>query len=139
MKLVYDFLKQLCINNNRDWFTANKDFFEQAKLEFKDFVEKLIPQIVAFDDTVKDVKSTECIFRIYKDVRFSKDKTPYKTNMGAFITPEGRKSCNAGYYIHIEPDNSFTAGGIYMPPSDKLLKIRQSIYSNPSEFKKYYY
>lgn len=93
------------------------------------------------------MKAKDCVFRIYKDVRFSKDKTPYKTNMGASINPDGRKSLIAGYYLHIEPGASFLAGGIYMPEPNILNAVRQEIDYNPkpllkifsaASFKKYF-
>lgn len=93
------------------------------------------------------MKGKDCTFRIYKDVRFSKDKTPYKVNMGASINPGGKKSMEAGYYIHIEPGNSFLAGGVWMPEPQQLNAIRQEIDYNPepllkvlksASFKKYF-
>ena len=76
----------------------------------------------------------DCLFRIFRDVRFSKDKRPYKTNMGSFIAKGGRKSMRAGYYFHIEPDGNFAGGGIYMPPSEPLKNIRTAIFENPETF-----
>lgn len=122
------FLKKLKNNNNRDWFEAHKNEFNEAKLEFEEFVQKLIGVISKFDKSVSpDLKAKDCVFRIYKDVRFSKDKTPYKTNFGASINPGGKKSLQAGYYFHVQPGNIFIAGGNYMPPPDMLQAIRQEI------------
>jgi len=133
---IYNFLKDLCANNNKEWFNENRKRYELAKKEFEIFVSDFIPELAKVDKEIKDENPKQCIFRIFRDVRFSKDKTPYKTNFGAYIVNGGRKSGNAGYYIHIEPDNSFIGGGIYMPPSDNLKAIRTAIYNNSKEFKK---
>lgn len=131
------FLKKLKNNNNRDWFEAHKNDFNEAKLEFEEFVQKLIGMISKFDKSVSpDLKAKDCVFRIYKDVRFSKDKTPYKTNFGASINPGGKKSLQAGYYFHVQPGNIFIAGGNYMPPSDMLQAIRQEIDYNGDKLDK---
>lgn len=133
------FLSDLKENNNKDWFAANKSIFENAKAEFEAFIDALIQQIAAFDPTIKHHKGKDCVFRIYRDVRFSKDKSPYKTNFGAHITAAEKKSdihTKAGYYIHLEPGgNSMLAGGAYMPPSDWLKSIRQEIHYNTADFK----
>lgn len=135
MDLILPFLKELEQNNTREWFHANKGWYEEAKLEMEKLVNNLIPGIAGFDASVKFVTAKECMFRIFKDVRFSKDKRPYKTNFGAWITGAGRKSCGPGYYIHLQPGESFLAAGVYMPEPDKLKKIRQEIFYNIGEFK----
>ncbi len=122
-------------NNNRDWFHANKGWYDEAKLEMEKLVNTLIPGVARFDPDVKFITAKECIFRIFRDIRFSRDKLPYKTNFGAWITGGGRKSCGPGYYIHIQPGKSFLAAGVYMPDPEKLKKIRQEIYYNIAEFK----
>jgi uncharacterized protein (TIGR02453 family) len=81
------------------------------------------------------MKSSDCIFRIYKDTRFSKDKTPYKTHFGAYIADGGRKSNKPGYYIHLEPDGSFVAAGLYQPPPEILKAVRSEVYYHTAEFK----
>jgi len=135
MQTIIDFLSQLEKNNNRDWFNANKSLYLTAKTDFEIFVNKLIPQIHNFDPTIGSITAKECVFRIFRDVRFSKDKSPYKTNMGGFIAKGGRKGGSAGYYLHLDMNQSFIAGGMYMPPSDKLKKVRQEIMYNVDEFK----
>lgn len=130
------FLKSLKKNNNRDWFQANKDKHDAAKTEFENFIEKLIKEIVKFDKKIAGQKAKDCVFRIYRDVRFSKDKSPYKTHFGAFITTKGKNSNGPGYYIHVEPGDCFLAGGIYMPDGSQLAKIRQEIDYNLKEFLK---
>jgi uncharacterized protein (TIGR02453 family) len=134
-QIVLGFLSGLAENNNREWFQQNKRGYEEAKAEVEMFVNSIIPGIGAFDDTVKYVEAKECIFRIFRDVRFSKDKSPYKVNMGAWITPAGRKGPGPGYYIHFQPGESFLAGGVYMPEPAQLKRIRSEIYYNAAEFK----
>lgn len=132
---MIDFLTQLQANNNREWFQENKKMFETAKSEVELFVRSMIPEIARFDPSIQYVEAKDCMFRIYRDVRFSKNKAPYKTNMGAWITSLGRKSPGPGYYIHIQPGESFLAGGVYMPEPDQLKRIRQEIFYNAGEFK----
>ena len=136
LKIILEFLANLKINNNRDWFEANKNTYKKAASEFEKVVEYLIQQLSAFDPAIGQLKPKDCIFRIYRDVRFGKDKSPYKVNFGAAISKGGKKSPDALYYIHLEIDNSFLAGGIYMPPSDLLAKVRQELDYNASEFKR---
>jgi len=148
MEKTLEFLKKIKTNNNRDWFEANKEKYLTAKEEFEAVVEKIIKSTAKFDKTISsEMKGKDCTFRIYKDVRFSKDKTPYKSNMGASINPGGKKSPIAGYYLHVEPDAAFIAGGIWMPEPDVLNAIRQEIDYNvaallktlkSANFKKYF-
>ncbi len=148
MQKTISFLRALKSNNNKDWFEKNKANYLVSKEEFELLVDKLIVGISKFDKKINpDLKAKDCTFRIYKDVRFSKDKTPYKTNMGASMNPGGRKSPVAGYYFHLEPGGSFLAGGMYMPEPDMLNAIRQEIDYNPdsllkimkaASFKKYF-
>jgi len=135
MKNVLPFLYRLKENNNRDWFQDYKKLFEVAKEEVEDFVNHLIPQINTFDSAIGNLEAKKTMFRIYRDVRFSKDKTPYKTFFGAYMAPGGRKSIYAGYYLHIEPGGSFLAGGSHRPQGDNLKKIRSEIYYNVDELK----
>ena len=137
MEQSLQFLKKLKSNNNREWFEKNKQLYLQAKEEFEGFVDDLIPSIHKFDKKIStDLKAKDCTFRIYKDVRFSKDKSPYKTNMGAVFNPGGKKTAIAGYYLHMEPGQSFFGGGVYMPEAEKLQAIRQEIDYHPKEFLK---
>ncbi|MCX6277100.1 MAG: DUF2461 domain-containing protein [Bacteroidetes bacterium] len=129
-----DFLTALAANNNREWFHANKKMYDAAKTEVEQFVNSVIPAIAGFDDTVKFVEAKDCMFRIFRDVRFAKDKSPYKINMGAWITRVGRKSPGPGYYIHLQPGGSFLATGVYMPEPEQLKRIRKEIYYNIEEF-----
>ncbi|MBN1199400.1 MAG: DUF2461 domain-containing protein [Bacteroidales bacterium] len=134
--LVLSFLSELKRNNNREWFQANKGWYEEAKLEVEKLVNTLIPAIARFDPAVRLTSAKECMFRIFRDVRFTRDKLPYKINFGAWITGSGRKGCGPGYYLHIQPGESFLAAGVYMPDPETLKKIRKEIYYNIDEFKK---
>ncbi|PKP35060.1 MAG: TIGR02453 family protein [Bacteroidetes bacterium HGW-Bacteroidetes-17] len=132
---VFEFLAELEVNNNREWFTQHKQLYNSAFNDMLKVVEYLIPKVGAFDPDIKNLDAKKCMFRIYRDVRFSKDKAPYKQNFGGFLVKGGRNSGNAGYYLHIENNNSFIAGGIYMPPAPVLKKVRQEIYYHVDEFK----
>jgi len=133
--LIINFLSQLKVNNNREWFSENKPKFEEARKTFEIFANSLIKEISLFENRVTGLEAKKTIFRIYRDVRFSKDKTPYKTSFGSYIAPGGRKSIFAGYYLHIEPGRSFLAGGMYSPAKENLAKIRQEILYNVDEYK----
>lgn len=135
-KMIFEFLIDLRFNNNKPWFKENNDRYQKAKSGFEQFTDTLIPKLKQLDDSIDVTSSKECVFRIFRDVRFSKNKEPYKINFGAFISKGGRKSPFAGYYIHIEPDKSFIGGGIYMPESNILKAIRTEIYENIEEFKR---
>lgn len=130
-----DFLIYLKENNNKEWFDINRKLYKDISAEFKIFAQELILGISSFDNKVLNINPKDCVFRINRDIRFSTDKSPYKTNFGAFIVPGGKKSGNAGYYFHIEPNNCFIAGGIHMPAPDKLKLIRKNIYENFNDFK----
>lgn len=131
MKQALEFLKELKHNNNREWFQENKSRYDASRNMLIQFLDqKLIPGLAAIDPSVQNITGKQCLFRIYRDIRFSKDKTPYKTNFGASIGLAGRKFQTAGYYFHIEPGNSFLGGGIYHPTSEELKAIRKEIYYN---------
>jgi uncharacterized protein (TIGR02453 family) len=133
-KETYQFLKDLQNNNYKEWFQENRKTYDACRQHFVHVVELLIHEVSQFDRSVSGNSPKNCIFRINRDVRFSKDKSPYKTNFGAFITPGGRNAGKAGYYLHVEPEGSFLAGGIYMPPSPVLKAIRKEIFENYEEF-----
>ncbi len=132
---IFSFLTDLKQNNNKEWFTANKKRYEACRAIFVEVVDQLIEQLYQKDESFEDVSAKECIFRIYRDVRFSKDKTPYKTSFSACIAPGGRKSTQAIRYFHLEPGNTILAGGIYQPDADRLRKIRQEIDYNADGLK----
>ena len=133
---LLDFLKDLKDNNNREWFQANKPRYEKARRTFETFVDDLIPRIREIDPQIDMITAKDCVFRIYRDVRFSSDKSPYKPNMGAYIARGGKNSQMAGYYVHFEPGGCFLAGGLYMPQPEILRRLREEIYFQPEEFKK---
>lgn len=135
-KETLDFLKKLEKNNDREWFTANKKLFDDANNNVIAMTDLLIGLISKFDPTVVGLDPKSCTFRIYRDVRFSKDKSPYKTNLGAFIAPGGRKAMSPGYYFHVQPGMLFAAAGKHMPDASELLKIRSAVASNTKEFRK---
>jgi uncharacterized protein (TIGR02453 family) len=135
-KSTLDFLSKLKKNNNKEWFDKNRPVYEIAKKNYYDFINELIHSISKFDPSVKHLDAKQCVFRINRDIRFSNDKTPYKTNMGADISPGGKKANTPGYYIHIQPGNSFLGGGMWQPPAPELSAIRQEIDYNTPEFKK---
>lgn len=130
------FLKNLSKNNSKEWFDQHRSDYELAKKNFIDFTEELIAGISKFDPAVKHQEAKKCIFRINRDIRFSKNKLPYKNNMGASISPGGKKSFTAGYYFHLEPGGSFFAGGMWQPEALYLSAIRQEIDYCQEEFKK---
>ena len=136
-KTTLDFLNDLKKNNKKDWFERNKPNFEKAKLDFEVFISELFFQLAKTNKNLIGVDPKKCIFRIYRDARFSKNKEPYKTNFGAAISETGKSMETALFYIHIEPgNNSLIAGGRYMPDSASLRKLREKILENPKEFKK---
>ena len=127
------FLKDLHKNNNREWFNENKDRYRAAHTNVADFVEVLIEEIGKFDEEILKIDAKKALFRIYRDVRFSKDKSPYKTNFGAGLGM-GKGNRISGYYLHIEPGKSFLAGGVYQPDTTVLKEIRKEISINSNEF-----
>jgi uncharacterized protein (TIGR02453 family) len=130
------FLKGLKKNNNKPWFDAHRGDYESAKADFAAFVQSVIDKHSIKDKTIHHLKAKECMFRINRDIRFSKDKSPYKTNFGASINRGGKKSMLAGYYFHCEPGQAFVGGGIWQPMPPELKKLRQEVDYNFAEFKK---
>src|SRR5512133_3172211 len=124
-----EFLNLLKNNNNKEWFDKNRSMYVEAKTNFGSFVQSLINEIIDFEPLMKGLEAKNCIFRINRDIRFSNDKSPYKTNMGAFMVKGGKKNGDkyAGYYFHIEPGKSMLAGGAYVPPANWLAAIREKI------------
>ena len=135
-KETVDFLRKLDKNNDRDWFNANKHLFVQANDNVIAVTGELIGRISQFDRAVSGIDPKACVFRIYRDVRFSKDKSPYKTNLGAFIAPGGKKAMQPGYYFHVQPRMFFAAAGKHLPDAAESLKIRKAIVANTKEFLK---
>ncbi|MGI4749560.1 MAG: DUF2461 domain-containing protein [Janthinobacterium lividum] len=124
---TFDFLKDLVENNHRDWFLENKVKYEQARENVIDFAGDVLKLLAQFDPAIKsDLDPKKCVMRIYRDVRFSKDKTPYKNNFGVNFKT-GYANADLGYYVHLQPDHSFVGGGYWMPPTEHLKAIRQEI------------
>lgn len=134
-KDLFTFLRELKNNNNKEWFDQNRQLYNRLRDDFELFINHAIAEISVFDKTAAQTTAKSAIFRINRDIRFSNEKTPYKTNMGAYIANGGRKSIYAGYYIHLEPGASFLSGGIYMPSAAVLKAIRNEIADNLEEFK----
>jgi uncharacterized protein (TIGR02453 family) len=128
-KSTLDFLKNLKVNNNREWFNANRKLYDEAKEDYESFIQAIIDEIVKFDPILKGLEVKSCTYRLNRDIRFSPDKTIYKTHLGAFIVKGGKKNGDkfAGYYVHVEPGGSMIAGGAYLPPSHWLSAIREKI------------
>jgi uncharacterized protein (TIGR02453 family) len=136
-KSTLDFLNEIKRNNNRDWFMANRPLYLEAKGNFDSFVQGIINEIIHFDPILKGLEAKSCVYRFNRDIRFSNDKSPYKSHLGAFIVKGGKKNGDkfAGYYFHVEPGGkSILAGGAYMPPSPWLAAIREKISESPDEF-----
>jgi uncharacterized protein (TIGR02453 family) len=129
------FLSQLKKNNNKPWFDAHRAQYEAARIDFSNFIQLVIDAVQKWDTTITGLTARDCLFRINRDIRFSKDKTPYKTAFGASIKRGGRKSGFAGYYFHLEPGQSFMGGGLWMPEAHPLKSMRQEIDYNWEEFK----
>ena len=123
LKPLLTFLSQVKKNNNRVWFEAHRPDYELAKARFEALVERLIEGLKPVED-LGDLQAKDCIMRIFRDVRFSKDKSPYRTNMGASIGPGGKRATRLPYYLHLEPGGSFVAGGLYAPERPQLDRLR---------------
>lgn len=130
------FLRDLKKNNNKPWFDTHRNQYEAARNDFENFIGAVLEKLAKKDDTIRDLKPKQCMFRINRDIRFSKDKSPYKTNFGASIDRGGKKSIFAGYYLHLEPGKSFVGGGLWMPMPVELKKVRQEIDYCLNEFQK---
>jgi uncharacterized protein (TIGR02453 family) len=128
------FLSQLKKNNNKPWFDAHRPQYEAARIDFSNFIQLLIDALQKSDTTITGITAKDSQFRINRDVRFSKDKRPYKDNFGAFIARGGKKSMYAGYYFHLAPGNSFIGGGLWQPEPANLKKVRQELDYNWEEF-----
>lgn len=127
MKETLQFLKALEANNNKDWMDANRAQYQQVRASFLELTTQLLEQMVELEPAMATLSPKDCIFRQNRDIRFSANKTPYKTNMAAYFAVGGKKSDGPGYYLHVQPGESFVGGGIYWPAPEILKKIRQEI------------
>jgi uncharacterized protein (TIGR02453 family) len=130
------FLKDLKKNNTKEWFDANRKAYDNAKTDFLQLIQQAIDVHAKKDEDIQALLAKDCVFRINRDVRFSKDKSPYKNNFGASINRAGKKSIYAGYYFHCQPGESFVGGGLWMPMPGELKKVRQEIDYSFDEFDK---
>lgn len=135
IQLILDFLKDLAAHNNREWFMEHKAMYQAATAEFDKLLLVLIARISQFDPSVKHLQPKDCTWRIYRDVRFSYDKRPYKTHIGGFISAKGKKSLHLGYYFHLEPSACMFAGGTYGLTPKQLQAVRQSIFNDIDEYR----
>ncbi len=136
LELILSFLSNLSNHNNKTWFDQHRQDYEAARDAFESFINALIDEFRGLDD-LQDLSAKDCISRIYRDIRFSKDKSPYKTNMWATIAPGGKKTMQMGYHVSIQPQGrSILAGGMWEPTPEQLANFRQAINHNAAEFKK---
>jgi len=134
ISVIFQFLKELSANNNREWFNEHKEDYLTAQKEFEKLLTAIIERISLFDPSVKAIQAKDCTYRIYRDTRFSPDKTPYKNHFGGYINSKGKKSEHSGYYVHLQLDNCMLAGGSLCPPANILKALRQAIYDNIEEY-----
>ena len=128
------FLRQLAKNNNKPWFDKHRAQYEAARIDFSNFIQLVIDHLQKSDPSIAGQTAKEAMFRINRDIRFSKDKSPYKAHFGASIKRGGKKSLYAGYYFHLEPGKSFAGGGLWHPEVGQLKNVRQEIDYNWNEF-----
>lgn len=131
--IVFDFLSQLEQNNNREWFAVNRTLYEESLSVISQFVNTLIEKLAKFDTSVSRETAKTSLFRIYRDIRFSPNKIPYKHYIGVYIARGGKSSKYAGYYLHFQNNQSLIGGGLWCPDREILSKIREDIYYNPEE------
>lgn len=134
-KSTLGFLVDLKKHNTREWFNSNRARYEVAKAEVVHLVDALIAKLAHVEPHFLEIDPASCLFRINRDTRFSKDKTPYKAHFGALITDRGRKVSRAGYYVHIEPGGSLVAGGLYLPPAPELKALRRALLEDAAPFR----
>lgn len=146
-KSTFQFLLDLKNNNHKAWFDEHKNQYQEAKQDVEQTVGHVLHALSKYDTNFAELKPAQCLFRIHRDVRFSKEKIPYKTNFGASLNSLGKKSSFAGFYLHIEPGASFCGGGLWLPPTPLLQTVRQEIdyqteefltLLNESQFKRFY-
>ncbi len=131
---AFAFLNAIKENNHKPWFDENRKWYEEVKADWHQTVSELIKAIAEFDPEIGLLEPKNCMFRINRDVRFSKDKSPYKSNMGAYFAKGGKKSKFGGYYVHLDPAKCFLAAGMWMPEPAELQAIRQEIDYHFEEF-----
>lgn len=135
VSFIFQFLKELTANNNREWFQGHKDEYLRAQKEFEELLTAIISRISLFDESIVGIQAKDCTYRIYRDTRFSADKTPYKIHFGGYINARGKKSDHCGYYIHLQNDSCMLAGGSLCMDAKILKAVRQSVYDNIDEYR----
>lgn len=135
VKKIFQFLKDIKNNNDRQWFNTHKDYYISAKTEFEQGVNAAIVRIADFDATIKNITVKDATYRFYRDTRFSSDKSPYKRHFGAYIAAHGKKAMHGGYYIHLEPGKCMLACGNYYLPTNILTSCRNEIMANIDEWR----
>lgn len=133
--IIFQFLKELGENNNREWFAEHREEYEKARNEFDKLLAAIISRISLFDEEIRGVQPKDCTYRIYRDTRFSSDKTPYKNHFGGYINAKGKKSNHCGYYVHLQAGSCILAGGSLCLPAHILKAVRQSIFDNTDEYR----
>lgn len=135
-KITFAFLKAVKENNNLEWMNKNRDLYHMERDNFFDFVKKLLEKTKEFDKNIWPLEVKDVTFRFNKDIRFTKDKSPYKTNFWVIIREEGKHWVGAGYYVHIQPGECFIGWWMYMPPAPTLLRVRNYIAKNYKQLEK---
>lgn len=136
MKSIIDFLTDLSQNNDRTWFEANRERYKLVKQRMDELAAEFIEALASFDPSVEGVQVKDATYRIYRDTRFSKDKSPYKTWWGVYVCPHGKKSGFSGYYMHVEPDQNcyMLCTGAYCPSSGEIKSVREEIMTEGDGF-----
>lgn len=134
-KQLFDFLTRLAENNDRTWFAANRAEYDSLRADWLTKIQRIINALAVNDPTLRGVQASDCAYRIYRDTRFSHDKTPYKTYFSALISPTGRHCDRACYYVHIGADECAVYGGVWCPETPILKKLRRAIIDNIEEFR----
>ena len=136
MKSILDFLSELSEHNDRTWFEANRDQYKQVKKRMDEVAAEFIEAVAAFDPAVEGVQVKDATYRIYRDTRFTKDKSPYKTWFGVYVCPRGKKSGFSGYYMHVEPDQNhyMLCTGAYCPTAGEIRSVREEIMTEGDAF-----
>ncbi len=136
-KSTLNFLENLNKNNHKAWFDENRPKYQEARIDFQNFIQQVLEEMKSIDPDLNELEAKATMFRVNRDIRFSKNKTPYKINISASLKKGGKKSIHAGYYFHLQPgDKSFVGGGLWMPASNELKMVRQEIDYCFPEFKK---
>lgn len=132
---LFDFLTRLAENNDRPWFAANRAEFDALRAQWIDSVQRIVNALAVDDPSLRGVRATDCVYRIYRDTRFSHDKSPFKTYFSALISPIGRHCDRACYYVHVGVEECAVYGGVWSPEAPVLKKLRRAIVDNIEEFR----